>query len=70
MDEQDYSVTDPDQFNEDTDFDRVLRPGRFDEFPGQEKAKAELMLYIEAAKTRGENHICLLYTSPSPRDRG
>ena len=57
MDEQDYSVTDPDQFNEDTDFDRVLRPGRFDEFPGQEKAKAELMLYIEAAKTRGENHI-------------
>ena len=34
-----------------------LRPGRFDEFPGQEKAKAELQLYIEAAKTRGENHI-------------
>ena len=57
MDERDYPLTDPDRFDEDTEFDRVLRPGRFDEFPGQEKAKAELQLYIEAAKTRGENHI-------------
>ena len=57
MDERDYPLTDPDRFDEDNEFDRVLRPGRFDEFPGQEKAKAELQLYIEAAKTRGENHI-------------
>ena len=57
MDERDYPLTDPDRFDEDTEFDRALRPGRFDEFPGQEKAKAELELYIEAAKTRGENHI-------------
>ena len=57
MDERDFPVTDPDRFDEDTEFDRVLRPGQFDEFPGQEKAKAELQLYIEAAKTRGENHI-------------
>ncbi len=57
MDDRDYPLTDPDRFDEDTEFDRALRPGRFDEFPGQEKAKAELQLYIEAAKTRGENHI-------------
>ncbi len=57
MDERDFPLTDPDRIDEDREFDRVLRPGRFDEFPGQEKAKAELQLYIEAAKTRGENHI-------------
>lgn len=57
MDEQDFPLTDPDRLDEDAEFDRALRPGRFDEFPGQEKAKAELQLYIEAAKTRGENHI-------------
>ncbi|MDE2728084.1 MAG: Holliday junction branch migration DNA helicase RuvB, partial [Gemmatimonadota bacterium] len=57
MDERDFPLTDPDRLDEDAEFDRALRPGRFDEFPGQEKAKAELQLYIEAAKTRGENHI-------------
>lgn len=57
MDERDFPLTDPDRLDEDAEFDRALRPGRFDEFPGQGKAKAELQLYIEAAKTRGENHI-------------
>ncbi len=57
MDDRNSPLTDPDRFEEDVEFDCVLRPGRFDEFPGQEKAKAELQLYIEAAKARGENHI-------------
>ena len=57
MDDQKYPVTDPGRFDEDAAFDHVLRPGCFEEFPGQEKAKAELKLYIEAAKTRGENYI-------------
>lgn len=54
-------LTDPDRFDEDIELDQTLRPARFEDFPGQEKAKAELELYVEAAKGRGEtlDHVLL-----------
>jgi Holliday junction DNA helicase RuvB len=48
------------------DFEEVsLRPRRFEEFVGQEKARANLSVFIEAAKQRGEplDHV-LLYGPP------
>src|ERR1700722_14524844 len=31
-----------------------LRPKSFDEFPGQEKVKEKLLVFVEAARKRGE----------------
>ena len=49
----------------DTDIDFSLRPRTLLEYVGQEKAKENLNIYIEAAKMRGESldHI-LLYGPP------
>ena len=49
----------------DTDIDFSLRPKSLTEYVGQEKAKENLNIYIEAAKMRGEalDHI-LLYGPP------
>lgn len=49
----------------DTDIDLSLRPRTLSEYVGQEKAKENLNIYIEAAKMRGEplDHI-LLYGPP------
>lgn len=50
--------------NEDAILDTTLRPQTFAEYIGQEKIKANLALFIEAARRRGENieHV-LLYGS-------
>ncbi len=50
--------------NEDIILDTTLRPQTFAEYIGQEKIKANLALFIEAARRRGENieHV-LLYGS-------
>ena len=50
---------------EDGDVDASLRPKRLDEYIGQEKAKENLKVYIEAAKHRNEplDHV-LLYGPP------
>ena len=47
--------------DEDTAFELKLRPTRLAEFIGQEKAKEQLAIALEAAKTRGEalDHILL-----------
>ena len=58
--------------NEEKNFDKQIRPNLFDDFIGQASIVKSLKTYITAAKQRGEalDHIlCLLYTSPSPRDR-
>lgn len=49
----------------DTDLERSLRPRQFSEYIGQAKAKENLAVYIEAAKSRGEtlDHV-LLYGPP------
>ncbi|MCB0362237.1 MAG: AAA family ATPase, partial [Bdellovibrionales bacterium] len=37
-----------------TPFDKALRPSRFEEFPGQDKVKEKLQVFVSAAKKRGE----------------
>jgi Holliday junction DNA helicase RuvB len=58
-------VTDPTPLEEERDLDLSLRPRNFDEFIGQTKVKANLEVFIEAAKKRGEvlDH-CLFYGPP------
>ncbi len=50
---------------EDSDVDVSLRPKRLEDYIGQDKAKENLKIYIEAAKQRGESldHV-LLYGPP------
>jgi len=45
----------------DDEFDQTLRPQSFAEFPGQEKVKERLQLYVQAAKERNEplNHLLI-----------
>lgn len=51
--------------DEDGDIESGLRPKTLDEYVGQEKAKEEMRIYIEAARMRGESldHV-LLYGPP------
>ncbi|MDO5124033.1 MAG: Holliday junction branch migration DNA helicase RuvB [Eubacteriales bacterium] len=59
-------IVDTSEIREDTfDNDNPLRPKTFDDYIGQEKAKENLKVYIEAAKLRGEplDHV-LLYGPP------
>jgi len=57
----DERITAPGPMEEDLEFDRSLRPSRFEDFPGQERVKEKLKIYIEAANQRGEplDHILL-----------
>ncbi len=43
------------------DFERALRPSQFDAFSGQEKIVANLKIFVEAARMRGEplDHLLL-----------
>lgn len=54
-----------DQKPEDLRLDETLRPQRLADYPGQERVKEELSIYIEAARQRGEalDHV-LLYGPP------
>lgn len=55
----------PEYLSEDSDIETSLRPRTLNEYIGQEKAKENLNIYIEAAKGRGEtlDHV-LLYGPP------
>ncbi len=51
--------------SEDGDIEDSLRPRRMEDYIGQEKAKENLKVFIEAAKGRGESlDHCLLYGPP------
>ena len=54
-------ITTPSPIEEDLEFDRSLRPNRFEDFPGQKDLKENLKLFIQAAKQRGEalDHVLL-----------
>ena len=59
-------ITDTSEIPEDTaESDNPLRPKTLSEYIGQEKAKENLKVFIEAAKIRGEtlDHV-LLYGPP------
>lgn len=51
--------------HDDSDIEQSLRPRALEDYVGQEKAKENLKVYIEAAKKRGESldHV-LLYGPP------
>lgn len=55
----------PEFFSADSDIEVSLRPKTLDEYIGQEKAKENLRIYIEAARKRGDtlDHV-LLYGPP------
>jgi holliday junction DNA helicase RuvB len=59
------AILSPIRTKEDDLFEDSLRPRTFDEFVGQETVKANLRVFIEAAKKRGEHldHV-LLYGPP------
>ena len=59
------AILTPIRTREDIQFEDSLRPRTFDEFVGQETVKANLRVFIEAAKKRGEqlDHV-LLYGPP------
>lgn len=59
------AILSPIRTREDVLFEDSLRPRSFDEFVGQDKVKANLKVFIEAAKKRGEHldHV-LLYGPP------
>ena len=50
--------------DEDIKIEKTLRPMTLDEYIGQEKAKANLKVYIEAAKQRGEPLDHVLFYGP------
>jgi Holliday junction DNA helicase RuvB len=64
MDNENRIVT-PDFSPEDSDIEFSLRPRRLTDYIGQEKAKENLSVYIEAARRRGDclDHV-LLYGPP------
>ena len=63
--ETDDRVVTPEVTNDDSDIEVSLRPKCLAEYIGQDKAKENLAVYIEAAKRRGEalDHV-LLYGPP------
>lgn len=58
-------LVEPNNLPEDTEFENPLRPQLMDEYIGQEKAKENLKVFIEASKQRKEplDHV-LLYGPP------
>ncbi len=54
-------ITAPEPLAEEQEFDRTLRPLRFDDFIGQDKVRENLRVFIQAARTRGESldHVLL-----------
>ncbi len=63
--ENENRIVSPDLNEIDNDIEVSLRPKTFDEYIGQEKAKENLKIYIDAARTRGDvlDHV-LLYGPP------
>jgi Holliday junction DNA helicase RuvB len=47
-------LIDGDKIEADAQVENSLRPKNFSEFPGQEKVKEKLLVFVEAAKMRGE----------------
>lgn len=58
-------ITDGEPQKEESQFETSLRPKTFEDFPGQDRVKEKLKVFVEAAKKRGEplDH-CLLCGPP------
>ena len=55
-------IVDPEDIPEDADIENPLRPRTLSEYIGQEKAKENLSVFIEAAKLRHESLDTCCYT--------
>ena len=64
MDNEEYDIRNA-AAESDKDYERALRPNRFDSFAGQDKIVSNLKVFVQAARMRGEalDHI-LLYGPP------
>lgn len=60
----DLRITAPQGFDEDLEFEKSLRPTRFEDFVGQAKVKENLRIFIQAAKERGEALDHVLFYGP------
>ena len=60
MDQQDFDIHNS-AAERDGDYERALRPGRFESFAGQEKIVENLKVFVQAARMRGEplDHLLL-----------
>jgi Holliday junction DNA helicase RuvB len=58
------NYTSSEQLSTEEEFDRTLRPLRFDDFVGQSKIVENLKVFINAAKKRGESLDHVLLTGP------
>ena len=63
-DEMKNSPTSPARFDDELEFDRTIRPLKFIDFIGQDKIKANLQIFIQAAKNRGEALDHVLFCGP------
>jgi Holliday junction DNA helicase RuvB len=54
----------PEPLEGDLEFDSSVRPGTFDEFVGQDRAKDNLKVFIQAARGRGEAIDHMLFCGP------
>lgn len=62
--EEDFDIHEQ-RLDSDKDFERALRPERFNDFSGQEKIIDNLQVFVQAAKKRGESlDHTLLYGPP------
>ena len=52
------------QLKTDQDFERALRPVRFEDFAGQDKIIENLRVFVAAAKLRGESLDHVLFHGP------
>jgi len=57
-------ITAPETIENELEFDKTLRPKKFDEFVGQERLKENLSIFIRAAKERKEPLDHLLFFGP------
>jgi Holliday junction DNA helicase RuvB len=57
-------ATTPERLEGETEFDKTLRPFRFEDFVGQDKIKENLLVFIQAAKDRSEALDHVLFYGP------
>ncbi len=57
-------IVEPAQDEGDVQLDRSLRPARFSDFVGQDRIKANLQVFIDAARSRGEALDHVLFCGP------
>ena len=60
MDQEEFDIHNS-AVERDGDYERALRPGRFEAFAGQEKIVENLRIFVQAARMRGEplDHLLL-----------